>query len=193
MSTTMARPGGQVQPEQSDLHLALNMATIHQGGFLHATKEEMQYRIKTPCTEVPEEKKHGVVFPGQGEAKTAMERHPAMLHQNHTDECLLCQHSTAKNPQTFWMCKGTCAPPLDIHGQPTPDPMGPLPSMPPMSPGHNERVQSFQANNLSLGYLYTHTPYPSAQFVNRDACAQNSHHGKDFNHDMLTNEGASTG
>jgi hypothetical protein len=49
MSATMAMPGGQVQLEKSDMQLAMNMAKIDQGGFLHATKGEMQYLIIAPC------------------------------------------------------------------------------------------------------------------------------------------------
>ena len=33
MAATMARQGGRVQPEQSDMRLALNMAKIAKGGF----------------------------------------------------------------------------------------------------------------------------------------------------------------
>jgi len=56
MSATMARQGGQVQLEQSDMHLALNMAKMAKERFLHATIEEMQQLIQKPCAEVQEEK-----------------------------------------------------------------------------------------------------------------------------------------
>jgi len=48
MSATMARQGGRVQLEQSDMHIALNMANMAKGGFSHATVEETQRLIKKP-------------------------------------------------------------------------------------------------------------------------------------------------
>jgi len=73
MSATMARQGGQVQLEQSDMHLVLNMAKMARGGFLRAAMEETQQLIKKPCAEVREEKKRGVEFPGHGKVRPAME------------------------------------------------------------------------------------------------------------------------
>jgi hypothetical protein len=64
MSATMARQGGCVQLEQSDMHLALNMAKIAKGGFSRTTIEETQYVIQTPRTKVREEKKWGDEVPG---------------------------------------------------------------------------------------------------------------------------------
>jgi len=55
MSATMARQGGRVQLEQSDMRLALNMATMVKGGFLRATMDETQFLIKRPWAEVREE------------------------------------------------------------------------------------------------------------------------------------------
>jgi len=60
----MARQGGPVQPEQSDMCLALNMAKIAKGGFLRAAPEEMKFTIKKPCAEVQDEKTQGVEFHG---------------------------------------------------------------------------------------------------------------------------------
>ena len=79
MSAMMARQGGRVQLEQSDLRLALNMAKMAKGRFSCATVEETQYLIKKPHAEVREEKKRGVEFPGHKQVKAAIERHPAML------------------------------------------------------------------------------------------------------------------
>ena len=45
MSATMARQGGRVQLAQSDMRLALIMANMAKGGFLHARIEETQYLI----------------------------------------------------------------------------------------------------------------------------------------------------
>jgi hypothetical protein len=55
MSATMARQGGGVQLEQSDMRHALNMAKIAIGGILHGRIEEMQYLIKKPWAEVRDE------------------------------------------------------------------------------------------------------------------------------------------
>ena len=52
MSTTLARPGGQVQLEQSDMRLALNMAKMAKEGFLRAAIGEMQQLIKKPHAKV---------------------------------------------------------------------------------------------------------------------------------------------
>jgi len=52
MSASMARQGGRVQREQSDMCLALNMAKMAKGGFLCATIEETQQLIRKPPTEV---------------------------------------------------------------------------------------------------------------------------------------------
>jgi len=42
MSATMAKQGGRVQLEQSDMRLVLNMAKMPKAGFLCAAIEEMQ-------------------------------------------------------------------------------------------------------------------------------------------------------
>jgi len=64
MSATMARQGGRVQLEQSDIRLALNMAKMAKEAFWRAAIEEMKYLIMKPRAEVREEKKRGVEFPG---------------------------------------------------------------------------------------------------------------------------------
>jgi len=100
MSATLARPGGWVQLEQSDMRIALNMAKIATGGFLRTTREETQYLIEKPRAEVREETKWGVEFPGHKTVKAVMERPLAMIRQNHTDGGLPSQNGTARNPQT---------------------------------------------------------------------------------------------
>ena len=132
MSATMARQGGRVQLEQSDMRLALNMAKMAKEGFSRAVIEETKYLIKKPRAEVREEKKRGVVFPGHKKVKAAIERHPAMLRQNQTAGCLPCQNGTAKNPQTRWRRKGTGAPPPNRRRQQTPEP---TPELTPPLPG----------------------------------------------------------
>ena len=45
MSAAMARQGGRVQLEQTEICLALNMAKMAKGGFLHAAIDETQHLI----------------------------------------------------------------------------------------------------------------------------------------------------
>jgi len=52
MSATMARQGGRVQLEQSDMRLALNMAKMAKEGFSHAAIGETNYLIEKPSAEV---------------------------------------------------------------------------------------------------------------------------------------------
>jgi len=52
MSATMARQGGRVQLEQSDMHLALNMAKMTKEGFSRAAIEETKCLINKSCTKV---------------------------------------------------------------------------------------------------------------------------------------------
>ena len=61
----MARQGGRVQLEQSNMHLALNLAKMTKGGFWRAAMEEMQYLIKKPRTKVRDVKKREAESPGQ--------------------------------------------------------------------------------------------------------------------------------
>jgi len=100
MSASMARQGGRVQLEQSDMRLALNMAKMAKGGFLRSAIEEMQCLIKKPRAQVWEEMKLGVEFPGHKNVKTVRDRQPAMLRENQTDGCLPGQNGIAHNPQT---------------------------------------------------------------------------------------------
>jgi len=193
MSATMARQGGRVQLEQSDMRLALNMAKMAKGGFSRATIEETQFLIKKPQAEVREEKKRGVEFPGQQHVKAAMERHPAMLWENQMDGCLPGQNDTAQNPQTRWRRKGTGAPPRERLRQPTPEPMPNPPETPPVPPGNNEAAHLSKLEGVPPGYVYIHTPLPSAQFFNLDAYATDRKRDQDFNPDLLTDERTSTG
>jgi hypothetical protein len=64
MSATIARQGGRVQLEHSDMCLALNMAKMAKEGFLRAAIEDTKYLIKKPRADVREEKNRGVEFPG---------------------------------------------------------------------------------------------------------------------------------
>ena len=73
MSATMARQGGRVQRELSDMHLALNMAKMAKECFSRASIEETKYLIEETRTEVREEKKRGVEFPGHTKVKAAIQ------------------------------------------------------------------------------------------------------------------------
>jgi len=56
MSATMARQGGRVQLEQSNMRLALNMAKMAKESISRSAIEETKYLIKKPRAEVREEK-----------------------------------------------------------------------------------------------------------------------------------------
>jgi len=100
MAATMARQGGRVQLEQSDMRVVLNLTKMANGRLSRTAKQEMQYLIKKPRAELSEEKKQDVELAGQKMVKAAMERHPAMICHNHMDGCLPCQNGTATNLQT---------------------------------------------------------------------------------------------
>jgi len=185
MSATMARQGGRVQLEQSDMRLVLNMAKMAKEGFSRAAIKETKYLINKPRAEVREEKKQGVEFPGHKKVKAAIQRHPAMLRQNQTSSCLPCQNSTAKNPQTRWRRKGTSAPPPDPRRELTPEPTPPRPGTPPAPPGNTSGVQPSQIVNLPAGYTYSNTALPCMEFLDEEE----TKHDTDFDPDMLTDEG----
>ena len=52
MSATMARQGGRVQLEQSDMRLALNISKMAKEGFSRSAMEETKYLIKKPRAKV---------------------------------------------------------------------------------------------------------------------------------------------
>jgi len=185
MSATMARQGGRVQLEQSDMRLALNMAKMAKKGFSRAAIEETKYLIKKPPAKVREEKKRGVESPGHKKVKAAIQRHPAMLRQNQTSGCLPCQNGTAKNPQTRWRRKGTGAPPPDQRRERTPELTPPLPGMPPAPTGNISGVQPSQMVNLPAGYTYSNAALPCTESFDDEE----TEHDTDFDPDMLTDEG----
>jgi hypothetical protein len=149
----MARQGGQVQLEQSDMRLAWYMAKMAKEEFSHAVMEETQQLFKKPSTEVQEEKKQGVEFPRHNKAKDAIETHTAMVLEYQTNGCLPCHNGTSKNPQTSWRHKGTGAPPPQW-----------APPWPGTLPAPSEDEQSSQTEGVTPGYVYIHTPFPSARF-----------------------------
>jgi len=184
MSATVARQGGQVLLEQSDMRPALYMAKMAKEGFSCTAMEVTQQVIKKPWAEVRREKKWADVIPGHNNGKAAIECHLAMVRENQTDGCLPCQNGTAKIPQTRWRRKGTGAPP--------PRPAPPLPRMPPAPPDDSERTLSSETDGVPAGYVYIHTPLPSTQFFNLHPYANDRMHEKDFIPDLLTDEGPST-
>ena len=184
----MARQGGCVQLEQSDMLLALNMAKMAKRGFLRTTRAETQYLIKKPCAEVREENKQGVEFRGHNKMKAAIERHPAMLRQNHSAGCLSWQNRTVKNPQTHWKRKGTDAPPPNWRREPTLEPTPALHGIPPTPSGNISGAQSSQISILPAGYTYSHSSLPCAESVFVNAPAQDNQNDTDFNPDMLTDQ-----
>jgi len=185
MSASMARQGDRVQLEKSEMRLALNMAKMAKEGFSRAAIETTQHLIKKPHAEVREEKKWGVVFPRHDKVKAAIEIHPAMVRENQTDSCLPRQNGTAKNFQTCWRRNGMGAPP------PRPVPL--RPGTPPAHPEDSERNHNSEIEGVQPGYVYIHTPLPSAQSFNLDPYAKNRMRDKDFIPDLLTDEGSSTG
>jgi len=160
MSATMARQGGRVQLEQSDMCLALDMAKMAKGGISRAAIEETQQLIKKPHTKVREEKKRGVEFPGYNKVNAAIERHKAMVCENQTDGCLPWQNGTAKNPETRWRRKGKGAPP--------PRRALPRPESPPVPADDDERSEKA---GMPPAYVYIHTSLPNTRFLPRIACA----------------------
>jgi hypothetical protein len=181
----MARQGGRVQLEQSNMRLALNMTKIAKEGFSRAAIEETKYLIENPHGEVREEIKQGVEFPGCESVKPAIRRHPAMLRPNHMAGCLPCQNGTAKNPQTHWRPKATGTPPPDRFHERPPELTPPLPSTPPTPTSNTSGAQCSEIVILPVGYGYLHIAFLFAQFFDVD---ENTQHDTDFDPDMLTDE-----
>jgi len=169
------------------------MEKMAKGGFSRAAIEERQFLINKPHAGVREEKKRGVEIPRHTNGKAAMEWHPAMLQKDQTDGSLPCQNGTAQNPQTRWRHKGTGAPRPARLKQPTPEPMPQPHEMPLVPPGKNEAAHLSETEGVPPGYVYIHTPLPSAQCFNHDAYAKDRKRDKDIDPDLLTDEETSTG
>jgi len=151
MSATIARQGGRVQLEQSNMRLASNMAKMAKEGFSRAAIEKTKHLIKKPRGEVRAEKKWDVELPGHTKVKAAIQRHLAMLCQNQTSCHLPCQNGTAQNPHTCWRRKGTGVPPTDRRRERNPEPTSPVPGTPPAPTGNTSGVQPTQIVNLPAG------------------------------------------
>jgi len=179
MSPTFSRQGGQVQLEQSDMHHTLNMTRIAIGGFSQASIKEIQQSIKNALTTVREEKKWWVQSHGHLNVTSAMERHLAIIRENHTHSCLPSKDGIAKNPQSCWGQKDTGAPPPKWA--------------PPAPAGDNEGAQRSEMEGLPPRYAFIPTPIPKAQIFNLDSYAKDRKQNEDFIPDLLTDEGTSTG
>jgi len=64
--------------------------------------------------------------------------------------------------------------------------------MPSVPPGNNEAAHVSEIEGQPPGYVIIHTRLPSAPCFNYDAYAMDRKHDKDFDPDLLTNEGTST-
>jgi len=184
MSATMARQGGCVQLEQSDMRVTLNMAKMAKGAYLRAAMEDTQQLIKKPHAKAREEKKRGVEFPGHKKVKAAIKRHPAMVYRNLTAGCLPCQNGTPKTPQTRWRHKGTAGPPTEPAA--APPQRSPPPGTPPLPPGVTDRYVSCEIEGMPSKCVYFHSSHPNTEFFNHNAYAKDSKRNKDCNPDLLS-------
>jgi hypothetical protein len=148
--------------------MIFNMAKMAKGGFLCAGMEETQYRIKKPRADVREEKKLGVMFPRHNKGKAAMERHQAMLRQNHMARCLPWHTGPVNNPHTHSRCKGTGVHPPNQQTQPTREQTPPMPVIAPTANGNTSRAQCHQTINVLSEHAYSHTSLSGAQFYTLD-------------------------
>jgi len=182
----MARQGGWVWLQQSDMCLALNMAKMAKDGFSLAALEETKYLIKKPCAELQEEMKRSVEFHAHKRVKAGIQGHPAMLHHNQTSGCPPCHNGSGNNPQTRWRRKGAGAPPPARHRVRTPEPTPPPPVTPPAPTVNTSGAQPSEIVNLPAGYMYSHTALPCVEFLEDD---EDTEHNTDFDPDMLTDDG----
>jgi len=178
MSATMARQGGRVQLEQSDMCLAVNMATLAKGRVSGAALQETEELIKNPVAEVREEKKQGVEVPAHKNVQAAIERHLALDYKYHTASYHPCQNGAAQNLQTRWRRKRTTAPPVE--------PAPPPPRTPRAPPSDTEGNQCYDIDGMPSRCVYMHSPLPNTQFLNHDAYAKDSKRDEDFIPDLLS-------
>jgi len=186
MSATMARQGGRVQLEQSDMRLALNMGKMAKEGLSRAAIEETKYLKKKPLAEVRKEMKRGVEYPGHKKVKAAIRRHPAMLLLNKTSSSLSCNNVTAMILQTHWTREGTGPPPPARRKEQIPEPTAPQPGTPPAPTGITSGDQPAKIINLPAGFTYSHPAFPCAEQFEVD---QDTEHNSGFDPDTLTDEG----
>jgi cell division GTPase FtsZ len=90
MSATMARQGGQVQLQQSDMSLVMKMAKMATAGFSSTAIEETHHLVKCPRAEVQHEIKQAVEISGHQIVIAVIVRHPGMVWETQTNGCLHC-------------------------------------------------------------------------------------------------------
>jgi len=89
MSAAMARRGGRVQQELSDMRLASNMAKMANGTCSPTIMEELYSLMKKPHAKVREVKKRGVECVRHPLVKAAIEIHrPCLVETRRTDAFL---------------------------------------------------------------------------------------------------------
>jgi hypothetical protein len=167
------------------MYLALNMAKMTKEGFSRAAIEKTKYHMKKPPTEVREEMKRGVEFPGHKKMKAAIQRHPAMLRQTKCPPSFLTQMPSQRNRSNV----GDAKEQVHLHlpdavcgfKEPTP----PAPGTAPDPPGDTLRAQPSAIINFPAVYTYSHTALPSVEFFGDD---EDTEHDTDFDPDMLTND-----
>jgi len=150
-----------------------------------AAMEKVQQLIKKPRAECQEEMKQGVEFSGHHKVKAAIERHPAMVIENHIDGFLPCQHDPGKGPQT---CCGWKR--LGEHRSAL---APPPPVTPPAPPGNSEGRECSNIDGVPPRYVDIHTSFLYALLYNLDAYAKDRKRNTDLIPDLLTNERSSTG
>jgi hypothetical protein len=156
--------------------------------FSCAAMEETKYLIEKPLAEDRKEMKRGVEFPGHSKVKAAIQRPPAMLHQNQMSGCLPCQNGTVKNPQTRSIRNGTCSPPPAGRRVRTSELTPTRPDTPPPTPASTStpsRPQPSEIGNLPVGYTYSHTALPCEECFEDD---EDTEHDTDFHPVMLTDD-----
>jgi hypothetical protein len=168
MSANMAKQGGRVQLEQSDMRLALSMAKVAPRGFSWATTEETRHLIKKHQAVVREVRKWTDGFSGHKNVKAAMVTHMAMLWNNHPDSSLSCQCGTAQKSHTHWRLNGMGALLPDQLRQLRPEHMPCLPRTPSVPFGYAERAHISEFNGVPPSYVYIRTPVPWPQLFNPD-------------------------
>jgi hypothetical protein len=174
------------------MHLALNAANMDKGGISCAATAWTQYLIKKPHAKVREENTQGVEFLVHKMVKVVIERHLAMLRQNHMPRCLPGPNGTVKSLQTRWRCKGTGAPWPNWRRQQTPEPMPSLSRKPAASTSNTSGAPSLEIVYVPAGYAYSDTSLPCAELFTLVTYAQDSEHNTEFDPDMLPDEGTST-
>jgi len=128
------------------------------------------------------------VFTGQNKGKATIERQLAMVVENLTDGCVLCQNGTPKIPQTCWRHGGTGVPPPEQ--MPTPPGTASAQSAPTTDITEDEMSES---DGVSPYYDYIHDKHPNSEFYNHNAYAKDCKLDQDIIPDLLLDQGKTTG